>query len=86
MRNIIIALSSLLITYISSAQAPSGAGNRPGAGRTQMTGSFYGKLIEAKSLKPSEYASVQLLQNRFDSVSKKRKEVVVAGMLTKHNG
>ena len=86
MRNIIIALSSLLITYISSAQAPTGAGNRPGAGRAQMTGSFYGKLIEAKSLKPIEYASVQLLQNRFDSVSKKRKEVVVAGMLTKHNG
>ena len=52
MRNIIIALSSLLITYTSSAQVPTGAGNRPGAGRTQVTGAFYGKLIEAKSLKP----------------------------------
>lgn len=51
-----------------------------------MTGAFYGKLIEAKSLKPIEYASVQLLQNRFDSATKKRKEVAIAGMITKANG
>lgn len=49
-------------------------------------GTLYGKIIEAKTAKPIEYASVQLLQNRFDSVSKKRKEMVVAGMLTKANG
>ncbi|MBL7724717.1 MAG: TonB-dependent receptor [Chitinophagaceae bacterium] len=86
MRNIIILLSSLLITCYTSAQVPSGGGNRPAGGRSQMAGSFYGKLIEAKSLKPIEYASVQLLQNRFDSATKKRKDVVVAGMLTKTNG
>lgn len=51
-----------------------------------MTGAFYGKLIEAKSMKPIEYASVQLLQNRFDSATKKRKEVAIAGMITKANG
>lgn len=51
-----------------------------------MTGAFYGKLIEAKSMKPIEYASVQLLQNKFDSASKKRKEVVIGGMITKANG
>lgn len=51
-----------------------------------MTGAFYGKLIEAKSMKPIEYASVQLLQNRFDSAAKKRKEVAIAGMITKANG
>ena len=47
---------------------------------------FYGKLIEAKSSKPIEYASVQVFQNRIDSVTKKRKDVVVGGMLTKANG
>ena len=51
-----------------------------------MTGAFYGKLIEAKSMKPIEYASVQLLQNKFDSATKKRKEVAIAGMITKANG
>ncbi|MBI3139438.1 MAG: TonB-dependent receptor [Sphingobacteriales bacterium] len=65
---------------------PQGNGNRGGQGRSQLTGSFYGKLIEAKSSKPIEYASVQLLQNRFDSVSKKRKEVVIAGMLSDNHG
>lgn len=49
-------------------------------------GSFYGKIVEAKTSKPIEFASVQLLQNRMDTVTKKRKEVVVAGMLTKANG
>ena len=65
---------------------PGGGGNRPGGGRSQLTGSFYGKILEAKTSKPIEYASVQLLQNRFDSVSKKRKEVVVTGMLTDNHG
>ncbi|NOT52033.1 MAG: TonB-dependent receptor [Chitinophagaceae bacterium] len=50
------------------------------------TGTMYGKLIEAKSSKPIEYASVQLIQNRFDSASKKRKDVTIAGMITKANG
>lgn len=86
MRHIIILLSSLLITYYTSAQVPSGGGNRNAGGRPQMTGAFYGKLIEAKSMKPIEYASVQLLQNKFDSATKKRKEVAIAGMITKANG
>lgn len=70
---------------MATAQPPAG-GNRPGAGRPNMTGNLYGKLVEAKSSKPIEYASVQLLQNRMDTVTKKRKDVVVGGMLTKANG
>ena len=52
----------------------------------QMTGRFYGKLVEGKTEKPIEYASVQLIQSKFDSATRKRKEVVIAGMLTKANG
>lgn len=85
MRNLIFVLSSLLISYVSVAQPPTG-GNRPVGNRQNMTGSFYGKLIESKSSKPIEYASVQLIQNRMDSATKTRKDVVVAGMLTKPNG
>lgn len=51
-----------------------------------MTGSMYGKLIEAKSSKPIEYASVQLIQSKYDSATKKRKDVNIAGMLSESNG
>jgi len=85
MRKVIVVLVSVLATYTSFAQMPMGGGGRTG-NRPQINGSFYGKLVETKSGKPVEYASVQLIQNRYDSVSKKRKDVVVAGMLTKANG
>lgn len=68
---------------------PANMGNRTGgngAGRQMPTGSFYGKIVDSKTGKHIDYASVQLLQNRFDSVSKKRKEVVVSGMITNGNG
>jgi outer membrane receptor protein involved in Fe transport len=84
MKIFLTALSLLLIASISSAQIPSGAGNR-GNGQ-QMTGRFYGKLVDSKSGKAVEFASVQLVQSRMDSASKTRKEVVVNGMLTKANG
>ncbi len=84
-RLITAALASLLISYISFGQVP-GGGNRPGPGRQMPTGTFYGKLVEAKSAKPIEYASVQLIQNKYDSAAKKRKDVVIAGMLTESNG
>lgn len=86
MRNFIAVFTSLLIVYTSTAQMPGGNASRPGQGRPQMSGSFYGKLVEAKTSKPIEYASVQLIQNRFDTVSKKRKEIVIAGMLTDNHG
>ena len=87
MRQITLLLASFLIGYTLLAQIPGGAGNRGANGGRQMpVGSFYGKLIEAKNSKPIEFASVQLIQNKFDSVSKKRKDVVIAGMLTKANG
>ena len=86
MRKIINLLVCLLISYAGFSQMPAGGGNRNGAGRQQINGSFFGKLIEARSLKPIEYASVQLIQNRMDTATKKRKDVVVGGMLTKTNG
>ncbi len=86
MRNFILVLASFLTSYTITAQMPGGAGARPGQGRPQVSGTFYGKLVDAKSSKPIEYASVQLIQNKLDSVSKKRKDVVIAGMLTDNHG
>ena len=85
MRKLFLALSLALLPFITFAQPNSGGGGRPGSGQ-MPPGRFYGKVIEAKSGKPIEYASVQLLQNKMDTVTKKRKETVVAGMLTKANG
>src|SRR5438552_3285027 len=85
MRQLFTIVVLILISYTCFAQNPSGGGNRNGMG-SQLTGSFYGKLIESKSAKPIEYASVQLIQSKFDTAIKKRKDVVIAGMLTKANG
>lgn len=65
-------------------------GNRGGMpampGGKMPNGRFYGKIVDAKTGKALEYASLELTQNKFDSVTKKRKDVVVSGMLTKANG
>ncbi len=80
-------VSSLLIlsVILAFAQVPPGGGNR-GMGGQQITGRLYGKVVEAKSGKAVEYASVQLLQNRMDTATKQRKETVIGGMLTLPNG
>ena len=82
----LISLFSFFIIQLASAQPPS-VMNRGGAnGRQMPTGSFYGKVLETTTGKPIELASVQLLQNKLDTATKKRKDVVVAGMLTRSNG
>jgi outer membrane receptor protein involved in Fe transport len=85
MRNFFTAFSLVLISSMVHSQQPGMGGGNRGGGQ-QMNGRFYGKLVDSKSGKPVEFASVQLWQNKFDSVSKGRKDVVVAGMLTKANG
>ena len=62
-------------------QRPGGGGNGQ-----QMNGRMYGKIVEAQSGKPVDAASVQLVQTRMDTATKKSKEVIIAGMLTKANG
>jgi outer membrane receptor protein involved in Fe transport len=88
MKNKIALIISLLVGFSAFSQAPTGGATRPGSANSRQmpTGTLYGKLVEAKTLKPIEYASVQLIQSKFDTATKKRKDVVVAGMLTKTNG
>lgn len=78
-----------LISLLSVAQVP-GGGTRPGGGmgngRQMPNGTLYGKLVDSKSGKPIEFASVQLIQNKFDTATKKRKDVVISGMITKTSG
>ncbi|HTD93086.1 MAG TPA: carboxypeptidase regulatory-like domain-containing protein, partial [Chitinophagaceae bacterium] len=83
MRNFFTVLLFILCAYSASAQPPAGT-VRPGG--QSVTGRLYGKIVEAASGKPIEYASVQLIQNKYDSVKKQRAETVIGGMLTKPNG
>jgi outer membrane receptor protein involved in Fe transport len=72
---------------LSQAQMPGGMGGRGQMGGQSMNlGHFYGKIIDSVSNKPIEAVSVQLIQNKFDSVTKKRKDVIVGGMLTNKKG
>src|SRR5258706_1858078 len=82
MRHLTAAFVLFLIANIAISQ-PFG-GNRGGG--PQMSGRFYGKIVDSITDKPIDAASVQLIQNKFDSVSKKRKDVVINGMLTAPNG
>ncbi len=86
MRRLALFILSVSGFLILNAQMPGSFGNNRSNSSQQMNGSFYGKLINAQTNKPVEFATVELLQNKFDSVSKSRKDVVITGMLTKQNG
>ncbi len=49
-------------------------------------GHFYGKILDATTSKPLDGASVQLYQNKFDTVTKQKKDILVSGMLTDKKG
>ena len=73
-------LVGLFMSLTVMAQMP---GQRPGG---QMpTGRFYGRIVDAGN-KGIEAASVVLVTEKMDSATKKRKEVIVGGMLTAANG
>jgi outer membrane receptor protein involved in Fe transport len=83
-------IASLLIfffiTFNLHAQMPGGMGNRTGGAQNMNMGHFYGKIIDSNTNKGIEAASVQLLQFKLDSTTKKRKDFIVAGMLTTKKG
>ncbi|HRF26194.1 MAG TPA: outer membrane beta-barrel family protein [Ferruginibacter sp.] len=67
----------------TKAQFPMGGG----MSRQNMDiGHVYGKIIDGSTQKVLEGASVQLLQSKLDSASKKRKEVSIALTLTNKKG
>lgn len=82
-----IGLALTFSLFLSHVFAQFPGGGRPQAGGQNMNlGHFYGKVLESVSNKPLEAASVLLTQNKFDTVTKKRKDVVIAGMLTDKKG
>jgi outer membrane receptor protein involved in Fe transport len=87
MKTVYAIIFSVLIflSLPSLAQFPGAGGARPG-GQNMNMGHFYGKVVDSATNHPIDAASIQLIQNKFDSVSKKRKDVIVSGMLTTKKG
>ena len=84
MRKLLFVATTLLITSVMFGQTP--AGNRGNGQGMDITGHFYGKVIDSTTNKGVDAASIQLIQNKLDTATKKRKEVVINGMLTKNSG
>ncbi|MEP6926809.1 MAG: outer membrane beta-barrel family protein [Ginsengibacter sp.] len=83
MRNFFISLITL---FISSALFAQYAGGNNRGGQSMNLGHFYGKVLDEASGKPLEAASIQLTQNKMDTATKKRRDFVVAIMLTDKKG
>ncbi|MDQ6755543.1 MAG: TonB dependent receptor [Bacteroidota bacterium] len=85
MKKIFLLPIVFLLTTVLFAQMPGGIRAQMG-GQSMNIGHFYGKILDSATNKPLESVSVQLIQSKLDSVTKKRKDVVVAGMLTDRKG
>ncbi|QEC68853.1 TonB-dependent receptor [Panacibacter ginsenosidivorans] len=68
------------------AQPPAGSFNRQGNGQNMNIGHMYGKVVDSSTNKGIDAASVQLIGHKFDSATKKMKDVIVATLITEKNG
>ncbi len=83
MKKIVLLLSIIIaVTLTLQAQMP-GTGGKMGA--PPSIGHIYGKLIDSAG-KSIDGASVVILRSKFDSATKKNKEVLFKGLTTKANG
>jgi outer membrane receptor protein involved in Fe transport len=87
MRKIFTLFVLVLTCQAALSQIP--GGGRPGGGGNSQNmniGHMYGKLVDSKTNKGLESVTVQLLGNKFDTATKKMKEVILTTMITKANG
>ncbi|NCT95514.1 MAG: TonB-dependent receptor [Chitinophagaceae bacterium] len=82
-----LCLSLFLVLVTSSfAQFPGGRQGTGAAGANMNVGHLYGKIVDSKTNKGIEGVTVQIVGNRFDTVTKKMKEAVLNTQITKSNG
>ena len=75
------------LSYTANAQQPGGMpGNRSAAmSAVANAGHAFGKIVDADG-KPIGGASVIILKNQLDTVSKKRKDILLKGTASENNG
>ena len=85
MKKLLILSVITILTLSLTAQMPQMGGNNKNAQAIPNMGHIYGKVMDTSG-NPIADVSVMLLQNKFDTVTKKRKEVLIGGLTTKANG
>ncbi len=80
------ALISILLAMSAAFGAMGQPSNGQPTGHHKSTGVFYGKIVDANTQKGVEGATIQLLQNRLDSATGKKKDVVLATQLSDKKG
>jgi ferric enterobactin receptor len=81
MKQAILIAFTFILTAQLFAQFPGGNGNK----KPPSIGHIYGKIVDSSD-KPISQATIVLLQNKFDSSSKKMKQVLFKGATTESNG
>jgi outer membrane receptor protein involved in Fe transport len=79
-------LIAVAIFLLSSLTALSQQRQPRGGGQGMNNGRFYGRIVDEKSDKGIDAASVQLIGTKFDSTTHSRRDTVIAGMLTRKSG
>ncbi len=80
MKKIFIAAAMLITSLTGMAQFPGGKGQA-----APNMGHVYGKIVDSLG-KPLSDVSVVLLQSKFDTTTKKKKDVLLKGLTTKAGG
>jgi len=89
MRKIWLLFLGMAMSAAGFSQGPpmgGGGGGRRGGGPPPAIGHFYGKVVDAKTGKAMDGASVQLVQSKFDPATRATKDTVINGMITRRNG
>src|SRR6187551_2012878 len=84
MKKLLLAAVLFIISAQLFAQPPAGGGANKGK-QTPAIGHIYGKVVDSLG-KPLAGASIVLLQNKFDSSTKKTKQLLFKGATTEANG
>ncbi|MEP7280013.1 MAG: outer membrane beta-barrel protein [Bacteroidota bacterium] len=91
MRNLLAFVFFAGLVFSATAQMPGGGRGRMGGmggmgGANATIGHFYGRLVDSKTNKGVDAASVQLFMSKFDTTAKSMKDTLAGGMLTHPNG
>ena len=65
---------------------PGGAGGARRGGAVPAIGHFYGRVIDTKSDKGMDGASVQLIQSKYNPATHAQKDTVIGGQITDRRG
>ncbi|MGB3073838.1 MAG: TonB-dependent receptor [Chitinophagales bacterium] len=86
MRYVILTVFWITLSQILFAQNSPSANGGNARGKQMNTGRFYGRILDDKTGKGIEFATIQLFQVKYDSVKKRQTRTLITGGLTESNG